>query len=72
MTQDQLSIVVIDVQVGEYESILFNHPEKHFWLVTLTQDDACDRWIVSCVCGHEKSHMCWLVSQHQVDSLLTP
>ena len=26
MTQDQLSIAVIDMQVGEYENILFNHP----------------------------------------------
>ena len=54
MTQDQLSIMVIDVKVGECESILFYHPGKHFWLVTLTQDDAHIGWIISCVHGHEE------------------
>ena len=69
MTQDQLSIAVIDAQVGEYKCILFNHPEKHFWPVTLVQDDACARWIISCVCRREEV-MYVLVSQPVPGGLL--
>ena len=52
MAQDQWSIVVIDTQVGEYENILFKHPQEHFWLVTLAQGNAHARWIISCVGGY--------------------
>ena len=51
MTKDQWSIVVINAQVGEYEKILFKHPQEHFWSVTLTQGNAHARWI-SCVHRH--------------------
>ena len=54
MTQDHLSIEVIDMQLGEYVNILFNHPQKHFWLVTLTQHDTCTRQIISHVHGCEE------------------
>ena len=50
MTQDHLSIEVINAQLGEYVNILFNHPQKHFWPVTLTQHDTHARWIISHVC----------------------
>ena len=54
MTQDHLSIEVIDTQLGEYVNILLNHPQKHFQPVTLTQHDTCARWVISCVCRCEE------------------
>ena len=54
MTQDHLSIEVIDAQLEEYLNILFNHPQKHFWLVTLAQHDTHTRQIISRVHRHEE------------------
>ena len=52
MTQDHLSIEVIDTQLGEHVNILFNHPQKHVRPVTLAQHDTCTRWVICCVCRH--------------------
>ena len=59
MTQDHLSIEVVDVQLREYVNILLNHPQKHFWLVTLMPQDTHARGfaggsIIFCVCRCEE------------------
>ena len=68
MTQDQLSIMVIDVQVGEYEAYssiiqrnIFGRRPSHRMMHTSGGSSLL-------YVGTKKSHMCWLVSQHQVDS----
>ena len=62
--------MVINMQVEEYESVLLEHPQKHFWLVTLEQGNARARQIIPCVCGHvEVAYV--LVSQPAPGGLLS-
>ena len=54
MTQDHLSIEVVNAQLGVYVNILLNHPQKCFWPVTLVQHDVHARQVISHVCRHEE------------------
>ena len=59
-------------QLGEYESILFNHPQKHFWPVTLVQDDAHVPGGSSLMYMQaQRSHMYVLVGEPAPGGLLT-